>query len=59
MDVGFLLSSPPLVFALACIMGGENFVVNAFISIIASALIYWIFWIIMRIPIPIGTIFLN
>lgn len=58
-SVGFLLSSPPLVFALACIMGGKNLIVNAFISIVASALIYWIFWIIMRIPIPLGTIFLN
>jgi putative tricarboxylic transport membrane protein len=57
--VGFLLSSPPLLFTLTWIMGGKNLIVNAVISIVTSALIYWAFWIIMRIPIPIGTFFLH
>jgi len=55
--VGFLLSSPPLLFALAWIMGGKNLVVNGIMGVVASVVIYWIFWVFMRVPIPLGTIF--
>ena len=57
--VGFLLSSPPLLFALTWIMGGKNLVVNGIIGVVTSAVIYWAFWILMRVPIPLGTIFLR
>jgi putative tricarboxylic transport membrane protein len=55
--VGFLLSSPPLLFALAWIMGGKNLVANGIMGILTSVAIYWIFWVIMRVPIPLGIIF--
>ena len=57
--VGFLLSSPPLLFALAWIMGGKNLVVNGIIGVVTSVVIYWTFWILMRVPIPLGMILLR
>jgi len=54
--VGFLLSSPPLVFALAWLMGGKNPIVNGIIGVVTSVVVYWVFWILMRIPIPLGNI---
>ena len=52
--VGFLLASPFLVFSLARIMGGSNWWANLILGVVSSGVIYWLFWIIMRVPIPTG-----
>ncbi len=51
---GFLLASPFLVFFLARIMGGSHWMANLILGVVSSGVIYWLFWIIMRVPIPPG-----
>ncbi len=53
--LGFLFLSPFLVFVIAWMMGGKSWVINAVMGIVTSGLIYWTFWIIMRVPIPLGS----
>ena len=52
--IGFLLVSPLLVFFLAWVMGGKHWVINLILGMVSSVLIYWIFWVVMRVPIPTG-----
>jgi hypothetical protein len=54
--VGFLFSSPVLIFLLAWVMGGKNWIINIVLGIVSSGLIYWLFWIVMRIYIPQGSL---
>lgn len=54
--VGFLLASSVLVFFLAWAMGGNSWIVNIILGRVSSGLIYWIFWTIMRVPIPLGSL---
>ena len=51
---GFLLASPLLVLFLARVMGGKSWIGNLLLAVISSACTYWLFWIIMRVPIPMG-----
>jgi putative tricarboxylic transport membrane protein len=53
--LGFLFLSPFLVFVIAWMMGGKSWIINAVLGIVTSGLIYWTFWIIMRVPIPLGS----
>lgn len=55
-SVGFLFASPVLVFLLAWVMGGNSWIGNIILSIVSSVLAYWIFWTIMRVPIPLGSL---
>ncbi len=52
--VGFLIASPLLVFSLAWVMGGRNWMANLVLGVVSSGVIYWLFWTIMRVPIPAG-----
>lgn len=54
--LGFLFLSPILVFVVARIMGGKSWVINAVMGIVSGGLIYWTFWVIMRVPIPLGSL---
>ena len=55
-SVGFLVASPLLIFFLGWTMGGRNWIANILTSISFSAAIYYTFWVIMRTPIPLGTL---
>ncbi len=57
--VGFLLASPLLVFFLAWVMGGNNWIANLILGVVSSGFIYWLFWIIMRVPIPTGSLWVG
>jgi putative tricarboxylic transport membrane protein len=52
--VGFLMASPFFVFSLAWVMGGRNWMANLVLGAVSSGIIYWLFWTIMRVPIPAG-----
>lgn len=54
--VGFLVASSILIFFLAWMMGGNNWVYNVTLGIVSSGLMYWFFWMIMRVPIPLGSL---
>lgn len=54
--VGFLFASPVLVFFLAWVMGGNRWVVNIILGIVSAGFAYWLFWIVMRVPIPLGSL---
>ena len=54
--IGFLIASILLVFCLCRIMGGRSWILNAVISISSSFVIYYTFWVLMRVPIPLGTL---
>lgn len=54
--VGFLVSSVPLVWFLAWVMGGRSWILNSILAVVSSVLLYWLFWIMMRIPIPLGSL---
>ena len=53
--VGFLLCSACLVTILARAMGGR-WISSVIVGAITSLSLYWIFWVMMRVPIPLGTI---
>ncbi len=53
---GFLFLSPFLMFVLAYAMGGTSWIVNIILAVGTSGLIYWVFWILMRAPIPLGSL---
>jgi putative tricarboxylic transport membrane protein len=55
-SVGFLLSSALLVLSLAWAMGGGNLFYSIVLGIVSSGLTYWLFWVIMRVPIPQGSL---
>lgn len=57
--VGFLLASSVLVFFLAWVMGGNSWIGNIILAIVSSGLSYWIFWTIMRVPIPLGSLWIK
>lgn len=54
--VGFLVASPALVFFLAWVMGGKKWIYNIILGVVTGGLLYWIFWIMMRVPIPLGSL---
>jgi hypothetical protein len=54
--IGFLAASFLLVFSLARIMGGRSWILNALSGAVTSGLMYWAFWIVMRVPLPLGTL---
>jgi len=54
--VGFLIASSILVLFLAWVMGGRNWLFNVTLGIVSSGLTYWLFWVIMRVPIPQGSL---
>ena len=58
-EVGFLLASPLLVFFLAWVMGGARWMANLILGVVASAFLYWLFWVIMRVPIPRGSLWVR
>lgn len=54
--VGFIVASSVLVFFLAWVMGGNRWGINILLGIISAGFSYWLFWIIMRVPIPLGSL---
>ena len=54
--VGFLVASSILIFFLARVMGGNKWVHNAILGIVSSGSMYWFFWMIMKVPIPLGSL---
>lgn len=54
--VGFPLASAALVWFLGWMMGGTNQILIIILGIVSSGLTYWLFWIIMRVPIPLGSL---
>jgi putative tricarboxylic transport membrane protein len=54
--IGFLAASFLLVFSLARIMGGRSWTLNALTGAVTSGVMYWAFWIVMRVPVPLGTL---
>jgi hypothetical protein len=57
--VGFLAASLPFMLFLARLMGGKNWISNAVLAIVSSIGTYWLFWIMMRVPIPLGVVWGN
>jgi len=54
--VGFSIASAALVWFLGWMMGGSKQVLNIILGIVSSALAYWLFWVLMRVPIPLGSL---
>jgi putative tricarboxylic transport membrane protein len=53
---GFLLCTAVLVWFLAWVMGGTRWWLNVLLGVVTSGLLFWIFWIMMRVPLPLGSI---
>lgn len=52
--LGFLLASTALMLVLMRVMGGRSWPVNLVASAATSGVLYWLFWVVMRVPIPLG-----
>lgn len=57
--VGFFLASALLVFCLAWLMGGRSWIANTLLSVVTTGLAYWLFWVMMRVPIPSGSLWVK
>ncbi|MCC6889043.1 MAG: tripartite tricarboxylate transporter TctB family protein [Hyphomicrobiales bacterium] len=57
--VGFLIASSLLVFCLAWVMGGTSLIAITFLSVVSTGLAYWLFWVVMRVPIPSGSLWVK
>lgn len=57
--VGFLVASSLLVFFLAWLMGGRSWIANIVLSVASTGLAYWLFWVMMRVPIPSGSLWVK
>lgn len=54
--VGFLLASTALMMFLMWVRGARNWVVTTVMSAATSGVLYWLFWVVMRVPIPRGAL---
>lgn len=54
--VGFPIASAALVWFLGWMMGGSRQILNIILGVVSSGLTYWLFWILMRVPIPLGSL---
>ena len=54
--LGFLLSSAMLMIFLAWLMGGRRRIINMAVGLVSVGILYWLFWVIMRVPLPQGTL---
>ena len=52
--VGYLLLTPIFLFAFICALGNRNFINAIFVSIAITGSIYFLFWILLYIPLPEG-----
>ncbi len=55
-SVGFPIASAGLVWFLGWMMGGSRQILNIILGVVSSGLTYWMFWILMRVPIPLGSL---
>jgi len=54
--LGFLLATSLLMVFLAWAMGGSRRVANMIVGLISVGILYWLFWTMMRVPLPQGTL---
>lgn len=51
---GFLITSSVFVAVFGYLMGGRNWLRNIILGIGTGLSFYWLFWVVMRVPLPLG-----